>query len=127
ISAGATLPAAHRGKTGKSAWQARFDEHVKMQQVTEAWAASNGLAHLPAPALRSPTISCIQAGDLKVADLIAGLKERGHEIGNGYGELKDKTFRIGHMGDHTEARLGEMLGLADEVIAKLRAAGARAG
>lgn len=121
ISAGVTLPARHKGKTGKAAWQARFDEHVKMQQVTEAWAASNGLEHFPAPALRSPTISCIAKGDLDVAALIAGLKEKGHEIGNGYGDLKDKTFRIGHMGDHTEARLAEMLQLADDVVASLRA------
>lgn len=125
ISAGVTLPAAQRGKTGKSAWQARFDEHVKMQQVTEAWASSNGLEYQPAPALRSPTISCIQAGDLVVADLIAGLKARGHEIGNGYGELKDKTFRIGHMGDHTEASLAAMLQHADDVIAGLRSGSAR--
>jgi aspartate aminotransferase-like enzyme len=121
ISAGVVLPAASKGKTGKTAWQARFEEHAKMQRATEAWAASHGLEYLPAPALRSPTIACIQKGDLDVPALIAGLKEKGHEIGNGYGDLKDKTFRIGHMGDHTEARLAEMLRLANEVIASLRA------
>ena len=61
-----------------------------------------------------------QGGNLDVAKLIAGLKERGHEIGNGYGDLKGKTFRIGHMGDHTEAGLREMLAVADEVIAAIR-------
>lgn len=126
ISAGVTLPANQRGKTGRAAWQARFDEHTRMQQVTEAWAASNGLEMLPAPALRSTTISCIQAGDLDVPALITGLKAKGHEIGNGYGDLKDKTFRIGHMGDHTESRLQDMLQLADDVIAAQRAAKTRA-
>jgi aspartate aminotransferase-like enzyme len=125
ISAGVTLPPAQRGRTGRAAWQARFDEHTRMQQVTEAWAASNGLELLPPPALRSTTISCIRKGDLDVAALIAGLKARGHEIGNGYGELKDQTFRIGHMGDHTEARLAGMLEIADDVIAAQRARGAR--
>jgi aspartate aminotransferase-like enzyme len=91
-----------------------------MQQVTEAWAHSNGLELLPAPEHASPTISCIRAGDLDVAALIAGLKQRGHEIGNGYGELKGKTFRIGHMGDHTEAELAGLLQHADEVVAALR-------
>jgi aspartate aminotransferase-like enzyme len=62
----------------------------------------------------------VKAGALDVAKLIAGLKERGHEIGNGYGDLKGKTFRIGHMGDHTEAGLAEMLALADEVVAAIR-------
>lgn len=127
ISAGVMLRGADAGKTGAAAWAARFAEHARMQKTTEEWAAKNGLAYHPAPALRSPTISCIQAGDLDVAALIAGLKEKGHEIGNGYGDLKDKTFRIGHMGDHTDAGLRAMLALADGVVANLRAAKAKAG
>jgi len=120
ITAGVALPARARGKSGRAAWEARFDEHVRMQQTTEAWAGSLGLEMLPAPEHLSPTISCVKAGALDVAKLIAGLKERGHEIGNGYGDLKGKTFRIGHMGDHTEAGLAEMLALADEVVAAIR-------
>jgi aspartate aminotransferase-like enzyme len=108
--------------SGQPAWRARFEEHGRMLRTSEEWAARNGLEYLPVPALRSPTISCIQKGDLDVAALIAGLKERGHEIGNGYGDLKDKTFRIGHMGDHTDARLRTMLSAADEVVAGLRGA-----
>ncbi len=108
--------------SGQAAWKARFDEHARMLRTTEKWAARNGLEHLPVPTLRSPTISCIQKGDLDVAALIAGLKERGHEIGNGYGDLKDKTFRIGHMGDHTDARLRTLLSAGDEVVAQLRGA-----
>ncbi|MFN0241671.1 MAG: pyridoxal-phosphate-dependent aminotransferase family protein [Planctomycetota bacterium] len=121
ITNGVTLPRSQQGKTGAAAWQARFDEHGRMQQVTEAWAHSNGLELLPIPEHASPTISCVKACDLDVAALIAGLKEKGHEIGNGYGDLKGKTFRIGHMGDHTEQGLAEMLQLADDVVAELRA------
>lgn len=121
ISAGVMLSGTDRGKTGRDAWRARFDEHARMLKTTEAWAERARLPFLAAPALRSPTISCIQKGDLDVAVLIAGLKEKGHEIGNGYGDLKDKTFRIGHMGDHTVARLTEMLALLDLVVAEYRA------
>jgi aspartate aminotransferase-like enzyme len=120
ITSGVALPIRERGKSGKAAWQARFEEHVRMQQATEAWARSRDLELLPAPEDASPTISCVKAGGLDVAALIAGLKERGHEIGNGYGDLKGRTFRIGHMGDHTEADLREMLEQADEVVASLR-------
>jgi len=109
-----------RGATGAAAWRARFDEHVRMRQATEAWARSHDLEMLPAPEHASPTISCVKAGSLDVAKLIAGLKARGHEIGNGYGDLKGKTFRIGHMGDHTEEGLREMLAQADEVVAGSR-------
>ena len=62
-------------------------------------------------------MSCVRAGSIDVAALIEGLKARGHEIGNGYGPLKGETFRIGHMGDHTEDELTELLSLADEVLA----------
>lgn len=120
IGSGARLAGKDRGKTGCAAWQARFEEHARMQQVTEAWANGNGLELLPPTEHASPTISCVKAGELDVAALIAGLKERGHEIGNGYAELKGKTFRIGHMGDHTEAGLAEMLQIADDVVAGMR-------
>jgi aspartate aminotransferase-like enzyme len=119
ITNGVALPARERGKVGRAAWLARYDEHVRMQQATEAWAESQGLEMLPASEHLSPTISCVKAGSLDVSKLIAGLKERGHEIGNGYGDLKGKTFRIGHMGDHTEAGLREMLQIADEVVAAM--------
>lgn len=90
-----------------------------MQQATEAWARTHDLDLLPAPEHASPTISCVRAGPFDVAKLIAGLKARGHEIGNGYGDLKGKTFRIGHMGDHTEEGLRAMLAEADDVFAQL--------
>jgi aspartate aminotransferase-like enzyme len=120
IGRGAALPPRGRGLSGAAAWRARFDEHLRMQQATEAWAASHDLELLPAPEHASPTISCVRAGGLDVARLIDGLKSRGHEIGNGYGDLKGKSFRIGHMGDHTEAGLAEMLEIAGEVVAALR-------
>jgi len=120
VSKGAVLPAARRGEPGRAAWNARFEEHARMQRATQTWARSHDLRLLPEEAHASPTISCVQAGGVDVPALIAGLKQRGHEIGNGYGDLKNKTFRIGHMGDHTEAALAEMFALADEVLASAR-------
>jgi len=104
------------------AWSARFDEHARMQRRTAAWAKAQGLELLPPAELCSPTISCIRSGGLDVAAFLAAMKQRGHELGDGYGELKGKTFRIGHMGDHQETGLAAMLAVADDVIAGLRAA-----
>ena len=87
-----------------------------MQARTVAWAQSHGLEHLPPAAEASPTVSCIQAGKLDAATFVVGLLERGFEISNGYGPLKGKTFRIGHMGDHTEEGLERLLGAADAVL-----------
>jgi len=40
------------------------------------------------------------------------------EIANGYKDLKEKTFRIGHMGDHTPADIRELLGWIDELVSE---------
>lgn len=117
ITNGVMLAGPHRGQTGRAAWQARFDEHARMQARTVAWAANHGLELLPKPEHASPTIACIRSAAIDVAALIAGLKAHGHEIGNGYGALQGKTFRIGHMGDHSDAGLARMLSAADEVLA----------
>ncbi len=119
ISAGVVLPAAHRAAAGRPAWEARFGVHARMRDRTLAWTSAKGLAPFPAQELCSPTVSCIRAGTLDVARFVAGLKERGHEISNGYGDLKGKTFRIGHLGDHTEVELEALLGACDEVIGAL--------
>ena len=119
IEAGVTLPEGERDKSGLAAWQARYDKHDRMKERTLSWAAGHGLEPFTGDGFRSSTVSCISAGDLDVAGLVKGLKERELEISNGYGDLKGRTFRIGHMGDHTEAELEQLLAAADEVIAAL--------
>ena len=116
ITSGATLPEAERHLEGAAAWDARFAKHLRLQARCVAWAATRGFALLPPADEASPTVSCIRAGALDIAALTAGLAERGLAISSGYGPLKGQTFRIGHMGDHTEAGLDELLAAADEVF-----------
>ncbi len=117
ITAGVTLPSGEEGKTGAEAWSARFDKHARMQARTKKWAATHGCELLPSDEHASNTVSCIRKGNIDVGKLVAGLAERGYTISNGYGDLKGETFRIGHMGDHTEDGLEELLAAADEVLA----------
>lgn len=117
ITAGATLPTSDDGLTGPAAWQARFAKHERMRAATLAWGARHGAHPFPArEELCSPTVSCLAAGSIDVAFLAAHLAERGYQISNGYGPLKGQTFRIGHMGDHTEHGLAELLAACDEVL-----------
>ena len=44
------------------------------------------------------------------------MKERGFTIGGGYGKLKETTFRVGHMGDHTVTELDAVLDALGEVL-----------
>lgn len=120
ITGGVTLAPADQGATGAAAWQARFAKHTRMQSRTIAWASGHGLELLPPLDEASPTVSCIRAGSLDVAKFASLLAERGFEISNGYGSLKGKTFRIGHMGDHTEEALEDLLTAADKVLAELQ-------
>jgi aspartate aminotransferase-like enzyme len=119
IDAGVTLPEGERDKSGPMAWQARFDKHDRMKERTLSWAAGHGLESFTGDGFRSSTVSCISAGDLDVGGLVKGLKQLGFEISNGYGDLKGRTFRIGHMGDHMEPDLEVLLAAADSVIAAL--------
>ncbi len=54
---------------------------------------------------------------INVAETIKAVQNKHNTIfGNGYGQLKDKTFRIAHMGDITMGDLKELLGWIDEEI-----------
>ena len=112
-----TLPEQDRVLKGQAAWTARYQKHERMYRTTEAWAVRHGLEYVPASEHRSWTVSCIKKGPLDVTKLLSELKKRGQTISNGYGDLKDVSFRIGHMGDHTESDLAALLAAADEVLA----------
>ena len=117
ISAGRTLPEGEQQLKGAAAWAGRFAKHSRMQERTIEWAESHGLELLPKREHASPCVSCIRAGSVDVPALIDGLAQRGYTLGNGYGKLKNNTFRVGHMGDHTEAGLENLLSAMDTCLA----------
>jgi aspartate aminotransferase-like enzyme len=53
---------------------------------------------------------------VSIADLNKKLGEKGLAIANGYGKLKEQTFRIAHMGDLTLADVDEVLAAIDEIL-----------
>jgi len=53
---------------------------------------------------------------LDIDQLNEELGKRGFQISNGYADLKNKTFRIGHMADCTLKELQELLDTLDEVL-----------
>ena len=50
------------------------------------------------------------------AALNAHLKQRGMTISNGYGDLKNKTLRIAHMGDVTDEDMAGLLSAMEEFL-----------
>ncbi|CAN5640004.1 alanine--glyoxylate aminotransferase family protein [soil metagenome] len=87
----------------------RLDRHRQMAERTWAWCDDLGLSILAAPGFRSPTVSTVRCPSGWTGPAVAAaVRERGFQIATGYGRMKDETFRIGHMGDHSLDRL-EML------------------
>ena len=98
--------------------EARWKRHDAMRRRVEEWAAAKGLAYLPKEGRRSWTTSCIKMPAGKSSkDVVSAVKKAGWTIGAGYGALKDTTFRIGHMGDHTVAGVEALLPVIDRALA----------
>lgn len=79
----------------------RFARHLAMRDRTIQWAQAQGLPLFAAPGYESPTVTCINnTAGIDISALNKYLREQGMIISNGYGSrLKNKTFRIAHMGD----------------------------
>ena len=53
---------------------------------------------------------------ISVKDLNAELGKRGYMISNGYGDLKEKTFRIAHMADTTLDEIKALLAEIEDIL-----------
>jgi len=63
------------------------------------------------------TVTCIEnTRKTDIGALNKSLRERGMLISNGYGSLKDKTFRIGHMGDLTLEDMEALTEAMEEIL-----------
>lgn len=94
----------------------RFDRHLKMAQYVRAWAKEN-FELFPKEEYASNTLTTIKnTKEIDVSLLNKELGNRGYVISNGYGELKDKTFRISHMGDYTIDDVKDLLENIDEIL-----------
>jgi aspartate aminotransferase-like enzyme len=96
--------------------EARYRRHREMGDTVEKWAEKKLKGIFPEKGFRSNTISVLNRGDLDFDKLHSSLKSKGYEISNGYGDVKDKTFRIGHMGDTVPAGVVELLSAMEEIL-----------
>jgi predicted phosphoserine aminotransferase len=102
-------------------FERRLERHREMAERTWRWCDELGLSILAAPGFRSPTVTTIHCPQGWTGPQVAhAVKEHGYQIATGYGRMKDQTFRIGHMGDHT---LDGLEGLLDVLGGVLKRAG----
>jgi aspartate aminotransferase-like enzyme len=99
----------------------RYARHLKMAQLTRAWALKNGFELFARPGYESISLTCVKnTRNADIAALNKWLKTtHGAIIDGGYGKIKGSTFRISHMGDENIATIMELLSWLDEGLAKL--------
>ena len=105
---------------------ARWARHAAMAAITAEWVGSaatrtgHALGILAAERCRSETVTAITLPPyLKGPDIVAALTAKGYTIGAGYGSLNAGTFRIGHMGDHTESGVHGCLAALSECLLEI--------
>jgi predicted phosphoserine aminotransferase len=95
---------------------ARFARHAQMADRGRAWAAQN-FDLFAAPGYRSQTVTCVKkTRSIDVKALNTFLKSKGMQISDGYGKVKDNTFRIAHMGEIQMKDVDELLAAIDEFL-----------
>jgi len=94
----------------------RFARHTEMANYVRTWAKEK-FALLAQEKFASNTVTCVKnTREISVGDLNKALGEKGYIISNGYGKLKEKTFRIAHMADATIEEIRELLSLIDNIL-----------
>ena len=97
--------------------EARWARHIEMANVVRDWARKDWALFSNEQFLSNTVTTIRNTRGISVADLNKELGKRGAMISNGYGNtLKEKTFRIAHMGDLTVADIHWVLGLIDEIL-----------
>jgi aspartate aminotransferase-like enzyme len=101
----------------------RWVRHKAMATRTQEWITKisdetgKKLVNIAPLGSQSPTVSAIKLPAEVPADgFTSGVAKRGIVVGTGYGKLKNSTFRIGHMGDHTIESLERCLAACSSVL-----------
>jgi len=94
----------------------RFRRHIEMAEMTRAWARRYFELFADEKYLSNTLTNIKNTRGIDVADLNKKLGERGFQISNGYGKLKDKTFRIAHMAECTREELQELLEQINDIL-----------
>ncbi len=93
----------------------RFQRHLDMAQTVRAFAKEHFELFAEEAHLSNTLTTIKNTKGHSVADLNKELAKKGFMISNGYGDLKEKTFRIAHMADAKPDVLDELLNAIKEI------------
>ncbi|MDH5685986.1 MAG: aminotransferase class V-fold PLP-dependent enzyme, partial [Hadesarchaea archaeon] len=90
--------------------QKRLELYSKRSRKIKEGVEGLGLSLFPQKGYESPTVTCVNAPkEISGLEVYERMRERGFELAKGYGELKERTFRIGNMGYIPLEYVDEML------------------
>lgn len=95
----------------------RFTRHARMAGIVQTWAKKHFDVY-PEDGYWSQTLTCVKnTKEIDVSALIKTLADEYNvRISNGYGDIKNKTFRISHMGDAQIDEIEGLLRVIDTVL-----------
>lgn len=102
--------------------EARWARHTDMAEATWAWVdrmrdSGVELSVVAPTGHRSPAVTAIRTpSGVTGPDVTNGVLKHDWLVGGGYGKLKETTFRVGHMGEHTRPELEGLLKVLTEVL-----------
>lgn len=101
----------------KEGLENRFNRHIEMAKVVREWGRKYFELFPQEDKLLSNTLTTIKnTRGISVVDLNKELGKRGFVISNGYGDLKEKTFRIAHMADCQMSDIKELLENIEDIL-----------
>ena len=99
----------------------RFKRHERLGKRTRIWARDMNLDMFSESGYESNTVSTMENSlNIDYGEMVSQMLSKGYRIVNGYGDLANETFRIGHMGERTVEQLEAMLEDLTDVISSLR-------
>jgi len=94
----------------------RWQRHIDMAEMVREWARDNFAIYGDERFLSNTVTNVENTRGISVANLNAELGKRGAMISNGYGALKEKCFRIAHMGDLQISDIKWILAQIDDIL-----------
>jgi aspartate aminotransferase-like enzyme len=93
-----------------------WERHQEMAAYVQDWARRHFALYSDENYLSNTVTNVENTRGISVADLNKELAQRGAMISNGYGDLKEKCFRIAHMGDLTLDDLKWLTGQIEDIL-----------
>ena len=104
-------------KGGKTAF---FDLYAKRNSRIRDGIKKLGLSMFPRSGYESPTVNCVKSpAGIDGLEVYERMRIEGFELAEGYGKIKNSTFRIGNMGYIESEDIDSMMEALAEVLAGL--------